>query len=328
MLKMLLRLMLLLSIILCAQFAQESRLEHKVLSKVSVYPFVFRIDEDFTRSYASISTNRSFILSAELLKKSPWRISKYYNNASRVNESLSIDTVVVAKNGAIALGKSGAIELDLVSYKEGESLVLQNSWSQEKIELIPIPKGRKVISQSVVQVKSSVKKFKDKETKEYPSGKVNGVELTNLELIFVRARIPKVSKKPIYNNAINGRIDLLDGGIDSGELVFDDLLRIGKASIEPIMLNYIDVNNGGQISFEYMGQTASGIFSKSGKDTYVLRIATGKLAGSSFTFAKRGSEQLQKVKKRVLTAKAAQEQAAKERSLASKRTLERSSYRF
>ena len=32
---MLLRLMLLLSIILCTQFAQESRLEHEVLSKIS-----------------------------------------------------------------------------------------------------------------------------------------------------------------------------------------------------------------------------------------------------------------------------------------------------
>ena len=325
---MLLRLMLLLSIILCAQFAQESRLEHEVLSKISEYPFVFRIDEDFTRSYASIPATRSFVVSEELLRKSPWRINKYYKNSSSSNESLSIDTVVIAKNGAVALGKRGAIELELVSYKKGKSLVLQDSWSQERIELIPVPKENRIISQSIGQIKSSVKKSKDEDSKNASLGKVNGIELANLELIFVQARIPKVSKKPIYNNAISGRIDLLDGGIDSGELIFDDLLRIGKTSIDPIMLNYIDVHNGGQISFEYMGQPASGIFSKSGKSTYVLRIATGKLAGSSFTFAKRGSEQLNKVQKKIMSAKAAQEQAAKERSLASKRTLERSSYRF
>ena len=69
------------------------------------------------------------------------------------------------------------------------------------------------------------------------------------------------------------------------------------------MLNYIDVHNGGQISFEYMGCLLLEYSQKSGKSTYVLRIATGKLAGSSFTFAKRGSEQLNKVQKKIMSAR-------------------------
>ena len=73
-------------------------------------------------------------------------------------------------------------------------------------------------------------------------------------------------------------MSLNSGEIDSGELVFNDLLKIGNNSIEPIELNYITINNGGQISFEYKGKIVSGIFSKSSNGTYIMRVATGELS--------------------------------------------------
>lgn len=316
-----LRMFMLLLLMLCAQFFYEIKTEHKVLFKLSNFPSVFRIDDNFNRTYASLSIENKKL---PLIQNEKWKVSKYIKS-DNISEKLSIKTTVnTGLNDNILLGKKKQIKLNLVTYKENHLLVLKNKNSNELVELIPYREDKK-ISQTTSLKLSAVSKqssFQDE------SQMKNGIEVANLELVFVEARIPKLSKKPIYNNAINGHINLNSGEINNGELVFTDLLKIGNDSIEPLEFNYITINNGGQFAFEYMGQMVSGIFSKASKGTYVMRVATGLLSGASFTFAKEGSDAVTKTAAILNNAKEEQDRLVKERSLASKRALERSGYQF
>ena len=130
----------------------------------------------------------------------------------------------------------------------------------------------------------------------------------------------------MFSNSIKGTIRLTDGLIDSAEMVFEQLP--GNKALDVLELNYVDIKNGGQISFEYMQERVSGIFSKAGKDKYIMRVATGKLAGAAFVFAKRNSEVMEKSLNKVAKVNRLQEIAAKKRSLASRKALERISFDF
>jgi len=316
-----LRLLMLMLLILCAQFVVENNAEHKVLFKLSTYPSIFRLDDNFNRSYASIPNHKRRF---PYFKGAMWEVSKYIKTDTNTNEVLNIKTKVSSGfHDDVIIGNRNPIRLNIVNYKKNNLLVLQNKQSNELIELKPYKK-RKVVTQLASIKSSSVAKHSSKRS----VGRKNGVELDQIDFVFIQARIPKLSKKPIYNNAINGRVSLNSGEIDSGELVFTDLLKIGNDSIEPLEFNYITINNGGQFAFEYMGQMVSGIFSKASNDTYVMRVATGILSGASFTFAKEGSDAAVKTAKLLRSAKDEQDRLVKERSLASKRALERSSYQF
>ena len=315
-----LRLFMLMLIILCVQFSLERKTVHKILSRVSSYPSTFRIDENFNRSYASISMNGFHSIK---INNEKWKIRKYIKPDTNRRETLSIDTVINSeRNNQVSVGEGNKIKLKLVVFQKDRLLVLENPYSNEFIELIPY--RAPTVTQVVTSKASSIKK---KEV-EAPIERVNGVETSVVDLVFVEARIPKLSKKPLYNNAISGRINLNNGEIDNGELVFNDLLKIGTSHIDPIELNYISIKNGGQISFEYMGQMVSGIFSKAGNDLYVMRVATGLLSGASFKFGKENSEVVRKRESILTAANEEQERLVKERSLASKRAIEGTGYNF
>lgn len=315
-----LRLFMLMLVMLCVQFSLERKAVHKVSNKVSSYPSTFRIDENFNRSYASISMNGPHSIK---INNEKWKIKKYIKPDINRRESLSINTVVNSEmNNQVSVGQDNKIKLKLVVFQKDRLLVLENPYSNEFIELIPY--RAPIVTQVISSKASSIKKI----DVEDPPKRVNGIETGSVDLVFVEARIPKLSKKPLYNNAISGRINLNNGEIDNGELVFNDLLKIGPSQIEPIELNYITIKNGGQISFEYMGQMVSGIFSKAGNGLYVMRVATGLLSGASFKFGKENSEAVRKRESILTAANEEQERLVKERSLASKRALEGSGYNF
>ena len=46
--------LLMLSGVLCALFFHELQMEHRVLSNLKVSDEIFRLDDEFTRSYASV----------------------------------------------------------------------------------------------------------------------------------------------------------------------------------------------------------------------------------------------------------------------------------
>ena len=71
-----------------------------------------------------------------------------------------------------------------------------------------------------------------------------------------------------------------------------------------------------------MDEMVFGVFSRAGEGKYIMRIATGALAGSAFTFAKENSSTVAEIKKKLLKANQEQEIAAKNRSLASRKALE------
>ena len=56
---------------------------------------------------------------------------------------------------------------------------------------------------------------------------INGLKMVlkslELELFLVSARIPKISKKPLFGNSIQGSVRLIDGFIDNAEMVFGQL---------------------------------------------------------------------------------------------------------
>jgi hypothetical protein len=316
-----LRILMLLLIILCAQFTYQSNIEHKVLSEVSSFPTVFRIDDNFNRSFASIPVEQA---QRFMINNESWRVKKYFSPDLNVREELNIKTLVNSKNtNGIHLGANKNIKLSLVIFKKGNLLVLKNHSSNEYVELVPFIET-KLLSQEVAMKSSSIQK----EAKSDDVSQKNEVDALDLDLVFIEARIPRLSKKPIYNNAINGRINVNNGEIDNGELVFDDLLKIGTTSIEPIEFNYVNIKNGGQITFEYMGKMVSGIFSKGSKNTYMMRVATGFLAGASFIFAKENSAFAKKTAAILRKHKEEENRLVKERSLASRKALERSGYNF
>ena len=155
-----LRLLMFLLLMLYAQFIFESRIEHKVLSEVESFPSVFRIDEDFNRSFASIYPTGNIIKNSSF-ENEKWRISKYIKPDLNIRESMSIQTIVnTAKEGDICLGSSRSIKLSLVSFQKGKILVLKNEQSNEYLELIPTIKINSNISQKLKTVSSAIKKRK------------------------------------------------------------------------------------------------------------------------------------------------------------------------
>ena len=319
------RLLMLFAVLLCAQYSYERHIEHKVFSKIYSYSNIFRIDESFDRSYASLGGGKRDNSYKIIINNEKWKINKYIKSDKNIREELNIETVVNAKrSNDVRIGESQQVHLELVVLDPKKIMVLKNPSSNEIIELVPV-KFPKIITQNVKNLSSSIKSSGHTPVKKT---RVNGIELMDVELVFVQASIPKVSKQPIYNNAINGFINLIDGGIDSGELVFNNTLKLNKEIVESIELNYVDIKNGGHISFEYMGSVVSGIFSKASNETYVMRVATGVLSGSSFTFSKYNSDFTRKISNKLVLAKKRQDDLVKQRSLAGLKALERSGYSF
>ena len=320
-----LRMLMLMLMILCAQFVCQDRFEHRVSKKVSYYPSVFRIDEHFSRGFASVVAKGDHSIN---ISSKNWVIKKYIKPDNNYRENLNIKTVVtLSDNHQVHIGKEKQIELNLVTFESNKMMILESPVSNELVELIPMQSHQK-ITQEVTAKNSAPIKVSVLEQFPGQEKRVNGIEVADLELVFVQARIPKVSKKPLYNNAITGHLSLSNGEINSGELIFDDLLKIGAFPIMSMELNYVSIKNGGAISFEYTDKMISGIFSKAGNETYILRIATGPLSGASFTFATSGADIMRKTEAILTKANEEQERLVKERSFASKKAHERSSYSF
>ena len=307
--------------VLCIQNHKNNEFEHKVLSKFeSKKEVIFRIDEDFSRSYASIQSF-SLLETIPLFKNQLWKIHKYINEKKKPESLNKVTVLNTSDDGLIFIGQNNALVMRPINYIKDKLLVLKNLHSNEVLELIPF---KKVISQTLDTKLSSVNKnenvFSDEQAKK------NGIDLKDLELVLVKAQVPILSKKPLFSNSIKGRIRLIDGFIDAGEMFFMGVLS--NQQLDPLELNYIDIQNGGQITFEYMDEMVSGIFSKGADETYIMRVATGKLAGAAFTFAKEDSDLNKKLTKSLDEAKIQQDEMSKMRALASKKVLEGISYDF
>ena len=317
---------LLLSVMLCAQYLKEISVEHKVLKSISNYESIYRLDDEFNRSFASVEFSVFRDYKDLDIKNELWKITKYTKNINgkKLVENMGLVTLVSSKpDGNVELGLKKQLILRVMDYKKSTFLVLSSDDLNEEIFLIPYKKSLKV-SQGLKLKSSSVKKVKPDKLTE--NKRINGIEIGDIELVLVSARIPKISKKQMFSNAIKGSIRLADGLIDSAEMVFEQLP--GNKTLDALELNYVDIKNGGQISFEYMQERVSGIFSKAGKDKYIMRVATGRLAGSAFVFARRDSEIMEKSLSKVAEINRIQAVAAKKRSLASRKALERISFDF
>ena len=315
--------LLMLSGVLCALFFHELKMEHRVLSSFKIKDEIFRLDDEFSRSFASVNLSVYRKPVHANISNQLWKIVKYtsFIGEKKISENMNLVTLVnTLYDGNITLGYKHKITLKALKFEEGRTLVLASKHLNEEVQLIPYQPKR--ISQIVKTSASAVKSQKEAKN---PKRK-NGIEISELELFLVSARIPKVSKKPLFSNSIQGSVRLIDGFIDTAEMVFGQLP--GNINFDSLELNYVDIQNGGQISFEYMDEQVSGIFTKAGDGKYIMRVATGKLAGAAFTFATRDSKIYKKTMNKVSEADRKQDEAVKKRALASQKAFEDISYDF
>ena len=197
--------LLMLSGVLCALFFHELKMEHRVLSNLKVSDEIFRLDDEFTRSYASVDLSIYRKPVRVNISNKLWKIIEYtsFKDGKKISENMNLVTLVNANHdGKVTLGHNHKITLKAVKFDQGKLLILTSNHLNEEVRLVPYQV--KKVSQIIKTTSSSSVKSTNKKN---ISSLKNGIEITELELFLVSARIPKISKKPLFGNSIQGSVD-------------------------------------------------------------------------------------------------------------------------
>ena len=267
--------------------------------------FMFN-NEIITEAYSEDSSNRivasaeselasaqyiAFNVKNKLSIDGDWRITKIYNTDESIvydqnrnkDKGLVIEvTLEMIATSLVRIDGDRGLDFDIsLLHESGTRIALFRSMSKgyeiiEAKRYKRAPKIRKVdvASRSSALVKKKVAPKKIVKSK-------GGVNLNrDVDLVLERALDPKQNKDVLMGEKISGSVSLLGGNIESLEIT------IHKGSNKELSLSvpFIQINTGGQFSFEADDQVISGIITNNGKDGYRIRFATGVFAGAMLNF--------------------------------------------
>ena len=217
-----------------------------------------------------------------------WKITKIYNTNQSIvfdqnrieDKDLTIDVEFeMIATSLIRIDGDKGLDFEISFVHESGTRIALFRSMDEGYEVIEAKRYKKKVIKALATSKKRVKKKKVSPKKIVKSK--GGVKLDrDVDLILERALDPKHNKNVVMGNAISGTLSLLGGNIENLDVT------IHKGTDKEVSQNvpFIQINNGGQFSFEGENGMVSGIITNNGKDGYRIRFATGVFAGAMLNF--------------------------------------------
>lgn len=242
-----------------------------------------RLDDNSNRDVASDNSKKLSIIyfPFDELNRSiingNWNIFNYIS-ADDVEDKMDVKVKMRLIGNSTVIIDEDEDQIFRISFMPTNNMIALVKKMEEGFEIIEAEKiiEKKIINKKLKNKKLALSTVAEKKV----SIKKKGIRLYDVDLILENVLFPKKSKEILRGDSIRGSLSLFDGEIQSLEVE----VSYKEGEIDYLEIPFADINDGGQFQAETDEGIVSGIITNNGKQSYRVRVSTGKMKGAILNF--------------------------------------------